>query len=79
VNKRQISDRCNVLLALDPGADFTRLLRDDLERLLSVLEEKARGSPKVNASVPILQRLQKEGPLRSMIKDRPLLKKILER
>jgi len=74
VTKKELSDRLNSLLSLNPSIDFTRLTKTDLERLLTVLEGKQRGSLKVSVEAPtILERIGQRRPLQRV------LERVLER
>ena len=77
--KKELSDRVNSFLNLNPSIDFTKLCKSDLERLLEALESgKQRGSRVDVESPRILEHLGK-GPIIERIKKRPLFQRILER
>jgi len=69
VNKQRLSEKINALLGLNDPIDFTPLRKDDLEKLLTVLEGKLGPKGQSLGDRPLLSRLKK----------RPLIRMVLEK
>lgn len=82
MNKRQLSEELNKLLQLsEEPIDFTALRIRDLERLLAALENKPSSSRVPSRAPPLKISIETERPqpLINALRERPLLKRILER
>jgi len=69
-SKKELSEAVNKLLGLNSTIDFTRLRKDDLEQLLTILETKLGSNKATLGDRPLISRLKKRPLIRMVLAKR---------